>query len=159
MLAQRRQVEVPLLAPGHHVRVHLDHHRTLRVAGQRGVEHALEIGSSGALQRGIAAGLIGHQHARLRQHTGLDPRAVVLGYTLLTPTCLQGTRTQHLGLGQRQGNQLFEARRAAGVVIDAQRVDDQRQRRVFSTQAHRAQKTVFDRNQRQPGSIGSRLCT
>ncbi|MCY1457224.1 hypothetical protein D9M71_744960 [compost metagenome] len=129
------------------------------MAGQRNVEHALEISGAGTLQRGIAARLIGDQHARLRQRTAFDPRAVVFRHTLFAPARLQGAGTQGLCLGQRQRNQLFETGRTAGVVVDAQRVDDQRQWRVFSPQAHRAQKTVFDRDQRQPGSIGSRLCT
>ncbi|MNQ96017.1 hypothetical protein D3C85_1116050 [compost metagenome] len=159
MLTQSRQVEMTLLAPGHHVRVNLDHHRTLRMTGQRGIEHAFKIGGGGALQRCIAARLIGHQHTRLRQIASLDTDAIVFGHALLTPTGLQGTGTQVLRFGQRNRDQLFEARRGAGIVINAQRVDHQRQRRLIGTQAHGTQKTVFHREQWQTGLDCSCLST
>jgi hypothetical protein len=61
---------VALLAPGDHVRMHLQRDRRLRVFVERGLEHASKgagIGQAEADRR-IACGLVDHQHrARSQQ--------------------------------------------------------------------------------------------
>ncbi|MNF60164.1 hypothetical protein D3C84_417740 [compost metagenome] len=153
LVSQRRQVEMPALAAGDHVRMHLEQDRAGGIARQGRLEHRPEVGGAGALQRGIGEGLVGHQHTVGGQVGVFDAGVVVLGHPLLLPQLLQRRGTQGVGIVQGEGNQLLQARRRAGIVVHADVIDDQRQRWLVSAQAHGTQEAVF---QCEDGSIGFR---
>ncbi|MNV69728.1 hypothetical protein D3C71_1626500 [compost metagenome] len=82
-----------------------------------------------------------------------DAGAVVLGDALFPPARLQGPGAESLRFTQGCRDQYFQARRIIGIVINAQVIDDQRQRRLIRAKAHRTQKTILYRQHRQTGFL------
>ncbi|MNJ38933.1 hypothetical protein D3C77_337920 [compost metagenome] len=119
------QVEMALFAAGNDIRVNLEQDGTGGVALQGCIKHRHEVVRAGALQRGITEGLVGDQYAVAWQVEWLDTGVVVLGHPLVLPQLLQRQGPFGFTGGQGRGDQRFKARRCAGIVVNAQVIDDQ----------------------------------
>ena len=161
--AQRLEMAAP--PPGDHVRMHLQPDRRVRMLVERGLEQAREAGRVGAAagDRGVAGGLVDHQHRRLRrlvaQRAGQAvAHGVVLRHPRLDPLLLQRQRPRDRRAVARLQDLLLQPRGPVRVVVDAAEiVDHDGQRRAAAAQLDRAQEAVLDADQRQAVARGEGL--
>jgi hypothetical protein len=152
-------IEVPALAAGDHIGVHLQQYRQLRVLVQRRFQHACEAGRIGCAiaDRRVAEGLVDDQHVRAFQGRRRFSRMVVLGQAPGTPPLAQRGGASTLVLAVLAGNERLDARRPRGVVVDALVVEHDGQGRVLVAQADRTQEAIFDAPHGQTVSSGKSL--
>jgi hypothetical protein len=153
--AEAGRGQATALATRRDIGMGLDQDRAVGMVGQGGVEHGLEALGIGLAMadRKIAEGLIHHQHIAFLRHFRL-PGAVVFADPLLAPQLTQGPGASRLLRGERPCNQLLEATGAIGVVIDAEIINHQGERRTIRSKAEGAQEAILTTPERQPAVMG-----
>ncbi|CFT82324.1 Uncharacterised protein [Bordetella pertussis] len=160
VVAQRHRIgvvgnprQIARLVAGRHLGMRLDADQRARALRPRRRQHGLEGGRLGATQghAHVAFGLVHHQHPApaVGRHAGGQEAALVVLRQAAFAHQLHGfghgvlDAVEQRARRRQQALQLGFARR---VVVDAQAIDHQRQRRKMAPGAERAQETVFQRN-------------
>ncbi|MNP54586.1 hypothetical protein D3C76_1491530 [compost metagenome] len=103
------------------------------VTSQSFIEHRHEIVSCRALQRCVAGRLVCHEYAVRWKGGHFNTRIVVFRHPLLLPERFERHRSCLLLVSEGLSDQLLQPRRLAGVVVDTDIIDNQRQWRLIGT--------------------------
>ena len=157
-LSQIFGAEMPPGATSNHIRMHLQHHRAVRMLIQSGLKHPLKTAGVGQAQRdrSIPSGLIHHQHVGLLWCLRLQG-GVHFAEPLLAPEPLQGASPVGLSRCDRSCNQLLDPAGDRCIEMNTQIVHQQGKRWMIPALGHRAQQTVLEMPHRQIPALSKAL--